>query len=251
MTPGVDRGLTGRQPKAVQSALAILETVARAGAGVTAKEVAEEVGLPPATTYRLLNLLVGEEYLVRLPDLHGFALGRKVSGLTGGSGPVPLSTAARDVVSELRGRLRCGVHLVVYTATTLRCADIDPDHPLQAPELLERHLHASAPGKLLLAEQPDWQELVHPQRLHRVTERTVTRAADLDAELRELRGRGCAVQAGQLHDGLACAAVPVRSPAGALVAAVVVTVRSSDPQAAVAAAGPVREFAARLGRLLG
>ncbi|OMQ16780.1 hypothetical protein A7K94_0200155 [Modestobacter sp. VKM Ac-2676] len=78
-----DTGLTGRQPKAVQSALAVLECVARLGAGVTAKEVAESLGMPPATVYRLLNLLVGEEYLVRLPDLSGFALGRKVAGLAG------------------------------------------------------------------------------------------------------------------------------------------------------------------------
>jgi DNA-binding IclR family transcriptional regulator len=251
MTPGVDRGLTGRQPKAVQSALAILETVARAGAGVTAKEVAEEVGLPPATTYRLLNLLVAEEYLVRLPDLHGFALGRKVSGLTGGSGPVPLSTAAREVIAELRGRLRCGVHLVVYTATTLRCADIDPDHPLQAPDLVERHLHASSAGKLLLAEQPDWQELLHPSRLHRVTAGTVVRAAELDEELREIRARGCAVQSRQLHDDVACVAVPVRSPAGGLVAAVLLSVRGADPVPPVASAEVVGDFARRLGPLLG
>ncbi|NYJ07249.1 IclR family transcriptional regulator [Petropleomorpha daqingensis] len=251
MTPAVDRGLTGRQPKAVQSALAILEAVARAGAGVTAKEVAEDVGLPPATTYRLLNLLVGEEYLVRLPDLHGFALGRKVAGLAGPSVAPALSTAAREVVAELRSRVRSGIHLVLYTPTALRCVDVDPDHPLQAPELVERHLHASAAGKLLLAEQPDWQELVHAQRLHRLTDRTVTRAADLDAELRAIRGGGCAVQAGQVHEDLACCAVPVRAPAGALVAALVVTVRSTDPAAAVAHAGLVREFTARLGPLLG
>jgi len=249
MTSAVDRGLTGRQPKAVQSALAILETVARVGAGVTAKEVAEDLGLPPATTYRLLNLLVGEEYLVRLPDLHGFALGRKVAGLTGGGAAVPLSTAARQVVDELRGRVRSGVHLVLYTAATLRCADIDPDHPLQAPELVERYLHASAAGKLLLAEQPDWQELLHPSRLHRVTARTVARAADLDDELREVRRRGCAVQAGQLHEDTACAAVPVRSPAGALVGAVLITVRGTDPP--VASVELVREFTGRLGPLLG
>ncbi|WP_448627641.1 IclR family transcriptional regulator [Geodermatophilus sp. URMC 64] len=251
MTPAVDRGLTGRQPKAVQSALSILETVARTGAGVTAKEVAEELGLPPATTYRLLNLLVGEEYLVRLPDLHGFALGRKVAGLTGGNGPVPLSTAARDVVAELRGRVRAGVHLVLYTPTALRCADIDPDHPLQAPELVERYLHASAAGKLLLAEQPDWQEVLHPSRLHRVTAQTVVRASDLDAELREIHRRGCAVQAGQLHDDVACAAVPVRSPAGVLVAAVLITVRGADPAAPAAYVEVVGEFARRLGPLLG
>jgi DNA-binding IclR family transcriptional regulator len=251
MTPGIDRGLTGRQPKAVQSALAILEVVARAGAGVTAKEVAEELALPPATTYRLLNLLVGEEYLVRLPDLHGFALGRKVAGLTGVSGPVPLSTAAREVVAELRGRVRAGVHLVLYTPTTLRCADVDPDHPLQAPELVERHLHASSAGKLLLAEQPDWQESLHPSRLHRVTARTVVRAAELDDELREIRRQGCAAQSGQLHEDVACVAVPVRSPAGVLVAAVLVSVRGPDPVAPVAYVEVVEEFARRLGPLLG
>jgi DNA-binding IclR family transcriptional regulator len=251
MTPAVDRGITGRQPKAVQSALAILETVAHLGAGVTAKEVAEDLGLPPATTYRLLNLLVGEEYLVRLPDLHGFALGRKVAGLAGSDGPAPVCTAAREVVAELRGRVRFGVHLVLCSATSLRCADVDPDHPLQSPELVERHLHASAPGKLLLAEQPDWQELVHPGRLHRLTPHTVLRAADLDAELRDVRRRGCAVQAGQVHEDLACAAVPVRSPAGALVAALVVTVRSTDPAAPEAYTKAVDEFARRLGPLLG
>jgi hypothetical protein len=37
-----------------------------------------------ATTYRLLNLLVGVEYLVRLPDLHGLAMGRRAARLTGG-----------------------------------------------------------------------------------------------------------------------------------------------------------------------
>ena len=103
---GVDRGVTGRQPQAVRSALAVLQEVARAGAGVTAKEVAEALGLPPATTYRLLNLLVGEEYLVRLPDLHGFALGAKVAGLAGVIAPARVPTAARQVLADLRGRVR-------------------------------------------------------------------------------------------------------------------------------------------------
>ncbi|SDC60237.1 transcriptional regulator, IclR family [Geodermatophilus telluris] len=251
MTPAIDRGLTGRQPKAVQSALAILETVARVGAGVTAKEVAEELGLPPATTYRLLNLLVGEEYLVRLPDLHGFALGRKAARLTGATGAAPVCTAAREVVADLRGRVRCGVHLVLCTPSTLHCADVDPDHPLQAPELVERHLHASAPGKLLLAEQDDWQDVLGPTRLHRLTDRTVVRPADLDGELGETRRRGWAVQGGQVHADLSCAAVPVRSPAGALVAALVFTVRGVDPAAPAAHAVPAADFARRLGPLLG
>ena len=71
--------LSGRQPRAVRSALAVLEEVVAAGPGVTAKEISAALKLPQATTYRLLNLLVGEEYLVRLPDLRGFALGRRAA----------------------------------------------------------------------------------------------------------------------------------------------------------------------------
>ena len=213
-----DRGLTGRQPKAVQSALAVLECVARLGAGVTAKEVAEALAMPPATAYRLLNLLVGEEYLVRLPDLRGFALGRKVAGLAGAIAPVRVPQAAREVLAELRREVRAGVHLVLYTATTLRVADIDPDLPLASPELVERHLHATAAGKLLLAEQPEWRDLLPPSRLTRFTAATVTKPDQLDACLAEVRAHGWATQSGELHDRVGCAVAPVRSRAGELVA---------------------------------
>ena len=80
MSP-VDGSLSGRQPKAVQSALQVLEQVARAGVGVTAKEIAEHLSMPSATTYRLLNLLVADGYVVRLPDLSSFSLGPRMGVL--------------------------------------------------------------------------------------------------------------------------------------------------------------------------
>jgi len=218
-----DRGLTGRQPTAVQSALSVLECVASLGAGVTAKEVALALDMPPATAYRLLNLLVGEEYLVRLPDLRGFALGRKVAGLAGAIAPVRVPRAALAVVHALRSQVRAGVHLVVYTATTLRVADVDPDLPLASVELVERHLHASAAGRLLLGAQPEWRDLLPPSRLARLTAATLDRPDGVDAALAAVRTQGWAGQAGEVHEGVACLAVPVRSDGGLLVAGVVVT----------------------------
>jgi DNA-binding IclR family transcriptional regulator len=232
-----DRGLTGRQPTAVQSALSVLECVALHGAGVTAKEVALALDMPPATAYRLLNLLVGEEYLVRLPDLRGFALGRKVAGLAGAIAPVRVPRAAQGVVAQLRSQLRAGVHLVVYTATTLRVADVDPDLPLASVERVERHLHASAAGRLLLAEQPAWRDLLPPSRLARLTPATVTRPDALDGCVAAVRADGWAGQAAELHEGVACLAVPVRSETGVLVAGVAVTsARSAVPVEHLAAA---------------
>ncbi len=247
---GVDRGVTGRQPQAVRSALAVLEEVARAGAGVNAKEVAEALGLPPATTYRLLNLLVAEEYLVRLPDLHGFALGAKVSGLVGFAAPGRVPTAARQVLAELRGQVRAGVHLVLVAGPSVRCADVDPDLPLAAPAWVETHLHASAVGHLVLAEAGDWRDVVHhPDRLPALTRATPTRAAELDACLERVRAVGWAGQVGQLHEGVGCLAVPVRAPDGPLVGAVAVS--SGRGEVPVASLDAARECAARLGPLLG
>ncbi|MCZ2817920.1 IclR family transcriptional regulator [Modestobacter sp. VKM Ac-2984] len=218
-----DGGLSGRQPKAVQSALAVLECVARLGAGVAAKEVAESLGMPPATVYRLLNLLVGEEYLVRLPDLSGFALGRKVAGLAGAIAPVRVSTAAREVLAELRREVRAGMNLILYTATTLRVADMDPDLPLQDPALVERHLHATGAGKLLLAEQPEWRDLLPPSRLARFTNKTITKSDQLDACFTEIRAQDWAAQSGELHEGSGCLVAPVRSRVGELVAGVTIS----------------------------
>lgn len=121
--------LTGRQPKAVTSALDLLEAVARAGPGVTAAELAEATGLPRATAYRLLNLLVAEEHVVRLPDLSGFALGARVQGLVELAAPVRVVAAARAELDRLRSGVRAGVHLCVARGGVARLADADPDVP--------------------------------------------------------------------------------------------------------------------------
>ncbi|AYG04324.1 helix-turn-helix domain-containing protein [Gryllotalpicola protaetiae] len=154
--PGRDPGLTGRQPGAVHGALSVLEEVARVGPGVTAQQISAGLGLPRATTYRLLNLLVQDEYLVRLPDLAGFALGRKVALLAGVAGlavqPEP-QDAPHDILVELRGRIRGGVHLASFREGVLELVDVDPDFPLSDERRMLSDLTASALGGLLLAER--------------------------------------------------------------------------------------------------
>ncbi len=72
MAPARDLG--GNEPRAVQRALALLEAAAQLGSGASAKEIAALAGIPQATAYRLLNLLVADGYLVRVADLSGFTL---------------------------------------------------------------------------------------------------------------------------------------------------------------------------------
>ncbi|GHE85420.1 hypothetical protein GCM10017786_16790 [Amycolatopsis deserti] len=241
--------LSGRQPKAVRSALAVLEEVVAAGPGVTAKEISAALKLPPATTYRLLNLLVGEEYLVRLPDLRGFALGRRAGRL---AMPVTVRppAAARAIVEHLRQRVRWGVHLASYRTGRLTLVDPDPDHPPSDGALLARYPHVSALGKLLLAEQADWRAVV--RELRSFTERTIVDADRLDAELAEVARSGMARQCGELLERKGCLAVAIRDVVtGELVAGLAVSgpaERVAEPNAELVAL--VRDHAGQLAPLL-
>ena len=241
--------LSGRQPKAVRSALAVLEEVVAAGPGVTAKEISAALRLPSATTYRLLNLLVADEYLVRLPDLKGFALGRRAARLAlPATSTVP--TAARAVVEHLRTQVRWGVHLASFATGQVVVVDGDPDHPPSAAAVLARFPQASALGRLLLAEQPDWRALV--RELRPLTPHTVDSADDLEKLLAGVAADGWARQLGELHAERGCLAVPIRAPGdGRLVAGLALAgpvARVAEPNDALL--DLLRQHAERLAPLL-
>ncbi|MHC5794914.1 IclR family transcriptional regulator [Lacisediminihabitans sp. FW035] len=231
-----------RQPKAIHSALVVLEEVARCGPGVTAREVSENLGFPRATAYRLLNLLVQEEYLVRLPDLSGFALGLKVVQLAGVSTPVRPPQAVRDLLTGLRGTMRGGIHLVRYDEARLGIVDVDPDFPLSNPARLTRYLDASAMGRLLLSELREAGTLPDS-----ATERS---PAEVSRLARETRARGFAVQVDESTVGYGCLAVPIRDRAGILVAGLCLSAPKSLIERPGSALDSMRSSSALLGPLL-
>ncbi|MET9216932.1 MULTISPECIES: IclR family transcriptional regulator [unclassified Nocardia] len=206
-------GPSGHEPRAVQKALALLEAVARLGSGATAKEIATQTGIAPATAYRLLNLLVADGYLVRIEDLSGFALGRRTRELAGAAAE-PAADHHR-VLAELRAQVRFGIHLAAFTGRRIRMIDRDPDHELSGEKVLVRHPHASAIGKVLMAQHP---ELVEGP-LRRVTTFTITSPAELAAELRLVDARAVATEVNECRVGRSAVAVPVRAADGTVAGA--------------------------------
>jgi len=131
------------------TALQILECVARRGPGTTASEISTDLNLSRATTYRLVRLLADDKYLVRMPDLKGFALGRRVAELAAPATATPhLSRAALAVLAVLRNRVRAGVHLVHYSGSSIFITDEDGDIPLTDPSRLVTDPSSTAAGRL-------------------------------------------------------------------------------------------------------
>jgi DNA-binding IclR family transcriptional regulator len=199
----------GHEPGAVQKALVLLEAVAQLGSGATARDISRLSGVPPATAYRLLNLLVADGYLVRISDLSGFALGRRTRELAGAAdradadADLPLLPA---VLTELRARVRFGIFVASYAQDRVRLVDRDPDHELSREAAIRTHLHASAIGKLLLAQRPR----LASAALRPLTARTITEPAALAAELDAVRATGVAREVDEVRIGRSALAVPVR-----------------------------------------
>lgn len=212
--------------RSVISALELIEEVAASGPGVSANELARNLGLPRSTTYRLVNLLAQEEYLVRTPDLGGFALGRKVDRLIGTAAAATVPDRVRAVLDEARSGMRFGVHLFGYMRVGTPRAritpmDIDPDYPLSDAGRILRDHRASAVGRLLLA--------------HDSTHRS--------------QSIGPTTQVGSLVPGFGCIAVPVLSRDGGLRGALAVAApehRIRAPEVILASLEPTRTTLAGL-----
>jgi len=237
-----------KRNRSVARAAALLRAVGERPGGAPAAELARATGLSPATAGRFLATLVEEGFLTRRPDdvyVAGLELARvaRAADWTGA-----LVDAARPELDRLAATVRETVTLSVVRADE---RDLDLVAQVDPPDLVVRShwvgrrfpLHASAAGKLLLAE------LEHvPTPLARLTPATIVDPEALARELDAVRARGWAALVDELEEGLAALAAPVRDPGGRLVAALAVSGPSSRLDR-MAALEPLLAAAAEIERL--
>jgi DNA-binding IclR family transcriptional regulator len=207
-------GFGGQQPKAVQRALAMLEAVAHLGAGVSAKQISTYTRVPPATAYRILNLLVADGFLVRTPDLTGFALGRRTSELAYAAATTQPARTVAEILEDLRTETRHGLYVTSFRGGTLRMVDTDPDHEIVPAATISRNPHAHAVGKLLLAYRPGLLEHIE---LRPVTAHTVADPLALKSQLAHILATEVSFEDQESRIGRAALAVPVREPGSEVV----------------------------------
>ena len=234
--PGAGGGAAGPGDR-LALAFGVLEVVAQRRTGISANELARELGVPRSTMYRTVNSLVQQEFLLRRPDLTGFILGVRVTELAQVVAELAPSRESL-IVAGLRQETGAALHLVGFRGEVIEILDEDPARPVSDPRALAAQPARSAVGHLLLADLPP--------------ERSAQIAGVPAAEVRGLAEsgdvRGYAQQIGLLTPDRACLAVPIRRGA-ALVGAIAL---SADPAGISTAARHVarlRETAERLSGL--
>jgi IclR family transcriptional regulator, acetate operon repressor len=202
----------------------LLRAVAARPQGSSASELARVTNLPRSTVNRTLRTLAD----VGLVEHAGeWVLGYELVRLARGADPYRgLVESARAVLTRLKDttgesallavmRGRPGIEIVLQ---------LDPDRHVGVADWVgvEVPLHASAAGKLALAELErdalDGWLAANP--LTAFTQSTITDAESLSAELERSRRRGWAELVDELEDGHAALALPIRPGDGVLVGAV-------------------------------
>jgi DNA-binding IclR family transcriptional regulator len=113
-----------------------------------------------------------------------------------------------------------------------------------------RYPHASAAGKLMLAEIGDSAPLLPRGPLTKLTQHTITESAQLEAQFGEIRLKGEASEINELEQGSASLALPVRLPGGPVGAALCLSGPSERFTTIYEHAEAAREVSTRLAPLL-
>jgi DNA-binding IclR family transcriptional regulator len=205
-------------------AIALLRAMEHFPRGVSTAELARVTALAPATAGRLLATLEDAGFVERTDAR--WTIGGELVRIARRADPQrELAARARPVLAELAAAAKESAMLGVPRAgaRVVVIAQADGPRLLGVTNWIGRSiddLHASAAGKLLLAELDDravaaW---IRRERPRRLTPRTLTTRGDLLRELARVRAQGWAEIDGESEAGLASVAVPVRDADGNLVA---------------------------------
>jgi DNA-binding IclR family transcriptional regulator len=237
-------------------ALEVLRLLAAAPGPLPAVAVAERLGAPRASTYRLLRSMTDSGFLVHFPEEGRWGLG--VATFEVGQAYLrrqPLERLARPLVLRLVGSTRRTVHLGVLhgTETLYLLVERPPaSAPLVTAVGVRLPAQLTASGRSLLARLPDQQ--VRALFAEPMVRRGGRGPVDVDALLAGLAGervRGWSHEDGLVTPGWSSVAAAASDGSGRPVAAISVTTPTDDRRPRDELVSAVRAAADALTRRLG
>lgn len=210
--------------KTLLKGLAVLEALAALDSdAISIDDMAKRVGLSRSNTYRTLQTLVHAGYVTRDEARAGYRCTTKMYELGAlHIGKLDVRRLAPPYLSRLAESTGETVHLSVLDGLEIIYIDkIDSAQPIRAYSMVggRAPAHAVATGKALLSTQPRAFLENHGTDLPRFTDTTITKLADLKAELSRAARNGYAVNRGEWRDGIGGVAAPVLDATGESVAA--------------------------------
>jgi len=213
----------------LETAAAILQTLAAESHEIGMVEVAKLLGLPRSTVHRFLDTLCWLGFVDRDPVTHKYKLGLKLFELgCAVTNQMGFGRLARMYLEELVAVTGETANLGVLAGG----GEVIYVDKVDSPQVLrtgihigfKAPLHCTALGKAFLAFLPQPEvDAVLGQHLSKRTSKSITDPEALRRELLTIRQQGFAVDDEELMTGIRCVAAPIFSRHGQVVAALSVS----------------------------
>jgi len=213
--------------QSLDRALTLLTELARGPR--TLDQLADTVDVHKSTVMRLLRTLESRRFVQRADPRH-YRLGPALFDLANRAlEDRDVRRSVAPALRQLNEQTGHTVHLASYEGGEVVYIDkYDGTHSVRMYSRIGRRapLHCTAVAKVLLAQLPDAerQAVAETMDYPKHTEHTITTPADYLSELDRVRANGYALDNAEHEDFIHCAAAPIRTFGGAVVAAVSMSV---------------------------
>lgn len=199
----------------LQNALSLVDIISKHRNGMSLPEMIQHTGVPKSTLFRICSTLMESGYLTKEEETGNFLLTRKFLRI--GLAALGEESLIEKVLAPMR-ELRDKVNETVLLGTLMEkdvalLEQVIGNHPFTFFIKPGNHfvMHASAPGKALLAFMKDEDRDTVFSKIDMVAynERTITTRADMMKEIMDIREKGYAVDRAEEMEGVHCVAAPI------------------------------------------
>jgi IclR family acetate operon transcriptional repressor len=214
----------GLKFKSVRRVFRIVDLISQRGERLTAKELAREVGTNLSSCYYLLNLLIEEGYIEKIPRCGGYRIGPTISVL-GEASKSNFDSRIEPILEELAQRAQRYANAAVLSGGEAEVTQVKSPPKIPSVGVAKGFLgasHALALGKVLLAGMgSEYVEgYIADHGLEAFTPRTIVRPAQLHAHLNKVRMVGVATDFEEFAQNHCSVAAPVKGQGGKVEGAV-------------------------------
>lgn len=209
----------------VERAAQIINEIFLSDEPIGVSEISQNLDLPKATVYRILNTLSQKELITKNPESDKYDLGlifirygEKVKS------KLNLKTLAQPFMESLSKAVGESVNLgILHDTSVLTIGSIEGESSVLVSKLVPvSPLHCSSMGKILLSERDD-KEIMHYFQSNKVQKRTIntiTSYEDFMKEREEIKLKKLSFDREEYEYGLTCIACPITNKNGKTIAAI-------------------------------
>lgn len=214
-------------------ALDVIELLTQHPSGLSLAELQEALGVPKSSLFRITASLVERGYLAKNESCNSFCLCRKLLhiGLATLSEKSLIETSL-DHMRALRDELK----------ETVLLGTLDDEEVVLLEQTIGKYpftfilspgkrinLHASAPGKSILAFMPEYESkaIVDRIRFEAFNPNTITKREDYESELASVKEQGYSFDRAEEYEGVHCVGAPIFNQHGYPIASIWVTAPSA------------------------